>query len=266
MNLQDNIYKYRKEKGLSQEELGVLCHVSRQAVSKWENGTSKPDSDNLVLLSKYLEVSTDALLGLQTQTAVSNNEIQMPYHEVTYTSNIKIFNIPLVDVYFRVYHFHYYRHAYGGKAKVDMRSRSAKGIIAIGTKAIGVFTLSFFGIGLFGVGLFNIGLIASLGVFSASLMYAMGVIAISLYFAFGVVAIATYAFGVLAYGMQIAFGVAAFGKHTIGIVANGTYTYLLPEKTTCILLPEQYENLQLLLRDEHMPGIMRALLAHLPKC
>lgn len=38
--LNDNIKKYRKAKGMSQEELAVGLHVVRQTVSKWEKGVS----------------------------------------------------------------------------------------------------------------------------------------------------------------------------------------------------------------------------------
>lgn len=38
--IHDNIRKYRKERGLSQEEMAVRLHVVRQTVSKWENGGS----------------------------------------------------------------------------------------------------------------------------------------------------------------------------------------------------------------------------------
>ena len=36
--INDNIRKYRKEKGISQEEMAVRLHVVRQTVSKWETG------------------------------------------------------------------------------------------------------------------------------------------------------------------------------------------------------------------------------------
>ena len=39
--INDNIRRYRKEKGLSQEEMAVSPHVVRQTVSKWENGVSQ---------------------------------------------------------------------------------------------------------------------------------------------------------------------------------------------------------------------------------
>lgn len=62
MNLSARIQRLRKEKGLSQEELGEAVGVSRQAVSKWESGQSMPDPDHIVLLSQCFHVSTDYLL------------------------------------------------------------------------------------------------------------------------------------------------------------------------------------------------------------
>ena len=43
MTLGERIQKYRKMKGLSQEELGKLLHISRQTISKWESNLSSPD-------------------------------------------------------------------------------------------------------------------------------------------------------------------------------------------------------------------------------
>ena len=63
MALSEKIFTLRKQKGLSQEQLGEALGVSRQAVSKWESGQSLPDLDKLLALSRYFEVSTDSLLA-----------------------------------------------------------------------------------------------------------------------------------------------------------------------------------------------------------
>ena len=63
MNFAQKITKIRKGLGLSQEEFGSMIHVSRQAVSKWELGQSKPDIDTLVLLCKTFQLSSDELLS-----------------------------------------------------------------------------------------------------------------------------------------------------------------------------------------------------------
>ena len=44
--LGENITRFRKEKGLSQEKVAEYMGVSRQAVTKWESNSSKPSSDN----------------------------------------------------------------------------------------------------------------------------------------------------------------------------------------------------------------------------
>lgn len=49
----------RKEHGFSQQEVADKLNISRQAVSKWENGSSYPDIDNLRLLSHLYNVSLD---------------------------------------------------------------------------------------------------------------------------------------------------------------------------------------------------------------
>ena len=63
--LSDNIQKYRKQKGWSQEELAVRLNVVRQTISKWERGTSVPDADMLIQLSDLLGVSVCTLLGIE---------------------------------------------------------------------------------------------------------------------------------------------------------------------------------------------------------
>lgn len=59
----EKIQKLRKEQGLSQEALSEILNVSRQTISKYENGTSEPDFEKLLMLSKYFNVSIDELLG-----------------------------------------------------------------------------------------------------------------------------------------------------------------------------------------------------------
>ena len=54
MYVGDRIAKLRKEQNISQGNLANAVGVSRQAVSKWENGLSLPDSGNLILLAEVL--------------------------------------------------------------------------------------------------------------------------------------------------------------------------------------------------------------------
>ena len=60
MNIEiaNRLLQYRKKHNLSQEELASQIGVSRQAVSKWERAEASPDTDNLILLAKDLNIST----------------------------------------------------------------------------------------------------------------------------------------------------------------------------------------------------------------
>lgn len=63
MKLSDKIIKLRKTNGWSQEDLAEKLKVSRQAISRWENGTALPDSNNILQLSKLFNVTADYLLN-----------------------------------------------------------------------------------------------------------------------------------------------------------------------------------------------------------
>ena len=61
------IFRLRREKGLSQEDLAEKVFVTRQAVSRWENGETVPGTETLKLLSKVFDVSINTLLGSPRQ-------------------------------------------------------------------------------------------------------------------------------------------------------------------------------------------------------
>ena len=73
-----NIAQYRKEKGITQEQLSEICGVSPQAVSKWENDISCPDITLLKPLSRIFGISVDKLLddGSEPATTLSDNETE----------------------------------------------------------------------------------------------------------------------------------------------------------------------------------------------
>ncbi len=62
MRFSDKLAKKRKECNLSQEQLAEKMNVSRQSVSKWENGSSYPDMDKIIELTKILECNLEDLL------------------------------------------------------------------------------------------------------------------------------------------------------------------------------------------------------------
>ena len=63
MNTQEVIYRLRTNMGLSQDELAEKVFVTRQAVSRWENGDTVPNTETLKLLSRLFNVSINTLLG-----------------------------------------------------------------------------------------------------------------------------------------------------------------------------------------------------------
>ena len=62
MKISEKIVHLRKLNGLSQEDLAEKLEVSRQAISRWEMGTAKPDANNILQLSTLFGVTTDYLL------------------------------------------------------------------------------------------------------------------------------------------------------------------------------------------------------------
>ena len=67
METKDIILELRTKKGMSQEELAEKVFVTRQAVSRWENGETIPNTETLKLLSKLFDVSINTLLGSPRQ-------------------------------------------------------------------------------------------------------------------------------------------------------------------------------------------------------
>lgn len=63
METKNVILELRTKNGFSQDELAEKIHVTRQAVSRWENGETIPNTETLKLLSKLFDVSINTLLG-----------------------------------------------------------------------------------------------------------------------------------------------------------------------------------------------------------
>lgn len=70
----EKMKQYRKEHGLKQEDLAGMLHVSRSAVSRWENGYGTPDLENLQALADLMGVRVDALLREQEDDAPERGE------------------------------------------------------------------------------------------------------------------------------------------------------------------------------------------------
>ena len=77
MSFAENLKQIRKERGLTQENLAELMEVSRQAVSKWEQGEGYPEIEKLLNLASQLNVSLDNLMSeeLSQNNCPTNNNV-----------------------------------------------------------------------------------------------------------------------------------------------------------------------------------------------
>jgi transcriptional regulator with XRE-family HTH domain len=90
MSFADNLKSIRKERHISQEELAEIMGVSRQAISKWEQGSGYPEVEKLLVLSKELNVSLDYLMLDEMKSSENNkslfNNIVVPTGKITIKS------------------------------------------------------------------------------------------------------------------------------------------------------------------------------------
>ncbi len=225
MDFRERLFDLRRQAGLSQEELANLVGVTRQAVQKWEAGTSRPDMDNLVSLADYFKVSLDFLVtGKEptpppASTVVNNYYNDSPEHwHYEYKSKRTLFGLPLVHVNF------------------GHDSRWARGIVAIGNVATGFVALGGVAFGLLTLGGVSIGLLLALGALSVGAV-SIGGVSLGLlawggivmgWLSVGGVSLGVYAAGGAAVGSQVAVGGAAAAPLAIGMDAEGTQTILIP--------------------------------------
>lgn len=73
-----NIRRFRKEQGLSQNELAEKLHVTRQTISNWETGKTYPDLDTVIQLSDILQTDPNNLLY------PAADKIRKPYRSVSF--------------------------------------------------------------------------------------------------------------------------------------------------------------------------------------
>ena len=97
MNLGDKILKLRRQKGLSQEQLGDKINVTRQTISNWELGATAPNPEQLKLLSEQLNVSIDELL----ENKITSSENKTSYETSTnkFNSVIKYIGMFFIDIF-----------------------------------------------------------------------------------------------------------------------------------------------------------------------
>lgn len=105
MSFADNLKTIRKEKQISQEDLAELLDVSRQAVSKWEQGNGYPEVEKMIILSQKLNISLDYLMcgecesfKMQDKAKTSTGKIAIKSHDSkSIVSCYKVISSPIFN-------------------------------------------------------------------------------------------------------------------------------------------------------------------------
>ena len=101
MSLGEKLLKLRKKKGLSQEEVADILHVTRQTVSKWETDQSMPDFDKVVPICNLYEISTEELFhdGVSVSKNEENIHIEDTISQQNYHRKKALFTTVAVTLY-----------------------------------------------------------------------------------------------------------------------------------------------------------------------
>ena len=78
MKFKDNLRKVRNSSKISQEKLAEEMSVSRQTISKWENGDSFPSTEHIFQLTEILHCSYDELINGEKSQGTIKNKLFMP--------------------------------------------------------------------------------------------------------------------------------------------------------------------------------------------
>jgi transcriptional regulator with XRE-family HTH domain len=74
MEFNEKLQELRKQKGLTQEELGEILYVSRTAISKWELGRGYPNIDSLKSMARFFGITIDELLSCDELLCVAEQD------------------------------------------------------------------------------------------------------------------------------------------------------------------------------------------------
>ena len=231
MTIGERIAEERKKKGMTQEDMAEKLNLSRQAISKWESGSSFPDTENLLKLSFLFSVSVDYLLKgemVEEKNGEEEKVFHLPYSSLSRMkerhSEKTLWGLPLWSV-----------------------GRNAKGFFALGFRSEGIFSLGFFSKGVFSLGCFTLGGISvgmaslgllSLGAFSGGII-SFGAVSLAIMASVGAISISPLSIGSLSLG-EISIGAFsrgrffAYGDDAKALVAlastkaEGTWAELLP--------------------------------------
>lgn len=223
MKFNEKLQVLRKNKGMSQEALAEKFGVTRQAVSRWENGQVYPETEKIVAMSEFFGISLDDLVkegpwGLQQEGVETRHGVNPWFRGVyEYKSKKMLWKMPVVHISV----------GFGAKRAqgVIAIGNIANGIVSLGLVSTGMISLGLLSFGVLGLGTFAVGLLLAFGAISIGAM-AFGAIAIGVV-SFGAIAIGLYAQGALAVASRVAIGDHAHGYIAVGqTVANGTREFL----------------------------------------
>lgn len=225
--LGDFIYQLRKEKCLSQSELGQLVGVTNKAVSKWETYESNPDISIIKKLAEVLGVTANELLncskGESIHAHIDDNAVQFIGIKGIVDRTDKSFEF-ISDKKTKkgtpYLHINYGRNA-------DGSLRRANGLVAIGIIAKGIIGIGIISYGLISIGIIAIGLLA-VGAIGIGLLMAIGSVAVGIGVSIGGIAIGILTIGGVSIGVLSIGGVSIGGWTYSGI--NGTVIGL----STCL--------------------------------
>lgn len=102
----EQLKDFRHQKGLSQDDLANQLHLSRQAISRWENGETAPDLDILVKLASIFEVTLDELVtGVKPEGVIVKEAPMTIWEFLSKTENRWIVIIFFVLIFFAIIFF-----------------------------------------------------------------------------------------------------------------------------------------------------------------
>lgn len=203
MTLGDKLAKLRKENNYTQEQLADILEVSRQAISKWENNTTYPETEKLIKLGELYNCSMDYLLkdGVEDFQGAVNQSPDEKTKTLTLAIDLNTLNFERKSKrYFHGLPLWHINIGFG---------RKAKGIIAVGFFAKGIISVGLCSVGVISIGLCSLGLLA-LGAFVMGLLSA------------GAISAGVLSFGAVSFGI-VSVGALAIGDFSVGALALGKY-------------------------------------------
>lgn len=98
MNFAEKLLALRTQSGYSQEVLAEKLNVSRQAISKWEIGTTLPETEKVIAISDFFEVSLDYLLKDHVRSDSNESLDRMVLKFLGSAQDMKYISEELVDI------------------------------------------------------------------------------------------------------------------------------------------------------------------------